>query len=127
MVRTKIRLSADYHNENPAALRLFVGANISEEVKLADVSQNLRLAEARAQLFEKYFVVPPIHDWIRRLAVYMSIIDGIFALSYSQHGRIDDSYVHETQLATIAFLRCYLPEVLAPKRHASHEAGETPR
>ena len=115
MVKHKILISAEYHNNNRAALRLFFGSNVLEEVKIADISQNVRLAEARAALFEFYFNMTSMPDWTRKLATYLSIVDGIFSLSYRQHGRITDYYVSETQLAAIAYLRCYLPETLVPR------------
>ena len=125
MVKRKISISADYHNKNPSVLRLFLGANIIEEVKTADISQNLRLAEARSALFNMYFEMPFIADWTSKLATYLSIIDGIFSLSYSQHGTITEYYVAETQLATVSYLRCYLPEVLTLKAlpHSPTEKG----
>ena len=115
MVKHKILISAEYHNKNRAALRLFLGANVLEEVKIADISQNIRLAEARSALFEYYFNMTSMPDWTRKLATYLSIVDGIFSLSYSQHECITDYYVSETQLAAIAYLRCYLPETLVPR------------
>jgi len=113
--REKVALAADYHNRNPAALRLFLGTNVSLEVKSADVSQYRLLAQTRAAMLDRYFQVPSVPEWHRRLATYMAIIDGVFSLSYSQHGRILPSYIDEAQLAGIAYLRCYLPEVLFPR------------
>lgn len=111
--RKKVTAAARYHNDHPAALRLFLGANISVEIKTADMSQYLRLADSRARLLDHYFHMPFIPDWNRRLAAYFSVIDGVFALSYSQHGSILDDYIAEAQRAGIAYLRCYLPEIVA--------------
>ncbi len=115
MLRQKVTGAARYHNEHPAALRLFFGANISAEVKTADTSQYFHLAEKRAALLEHYFHMPLIPDWDRRLATYFSVIDGVFSLAYSRHGLITDQYVAEAHQAGIAYLRCYLPEILTPR------------
>jgi AcrR family transcriptional regulator len=77
LCREKVSAAARYHNDHPAALRLFLGANISVEIKSADMSQYLRLAQARADML--------------------------------------DQYVAEAQQAGIAYLRCYLPELVAPR------------
>jgi len=115
LCRKKVNAAAHYHNEHPAALRLFLGANISVEIKTADTSQYLRLAEARAEMLDRYFHMPFVADWHRRLSTYFAIIDGVFALSYAQHGAILEDYVAEAQQAGIAYLRCYLPELVSPR------------
>lgn len=115
LFRLKMTATAHYHNDHPAALRLFLGANISVEVKTADTSQYHRLADARTRLLEHYFHMPFIPEWERRLATYYAIIDGVFSLSYSEHGFIRDDYIAEAHQAGVAYLRCYLPEMLAPR------------
>ena len=115
LFRQKMTSAADYHNSHPAALRLFLGANISVEVKSADISQYHRLVEARSQLLSYYFHVPVVPDWERRLSTYFAMIDGVFSLSHSETGYIREDYVAEAHQAGIAYLRCYLPEILVPR------------
>lgn len=115
MFRLKLTEAAHYHNDHPAALRLFLGANISIEVKSADISQTHRLVEGRAKLLDHYFHMPEIPGWNRRLATYFSVVDGVFALSYSENGLITEEYIAEAHQAGIAYLRCYLPEILVPR------------
>ena len=115
LFRQKVTGAAEYHNSHPAALRLFLGANISVEVKSADISQYHRLVEARSQLLSHYFHVPIVPDWERRLSTYFAMIDGVFSLSYSETGYIRDDYIAEAHQAGIAYLRCYLPEILVPR------------
>jgi AcrR family transcriptional regulator len=115
MFRLKLTEAAHYHNHHPAALRLFLGANISMEVKSADISQTYRLVDGRARLLDHYFHMPEIPGWRRRLATYFSVVDGVFGLSYSENGNITDEYIAEAHQAGIAYLRCYLPEVLIPR------------
>lgn len=118
LFRQKVTSAAHYHNDHPAALRLFLGANISLEVKSADISQLHRLVDGRSRLLSYYFHVPFVPDWERRLATYFSLIDGVFSLSYSENGHIQDDYIAEAHQAGIAYLRCYLPEILAPRESA---------
>lgn len=115
LFRQKVTSAAEYHNSHPAALRLFLGANISVEVKSADISQYHRLVDGRSQLLNHYFHVPVVPDWERRLATYFAMVDGVFSLSYSENGFIRDDYIAEAHQAGIAYLRCYLPEILIPR------------
>ena len=119
LFRQKLISAAEYHNSHPAALRLFLGANISVEVKSADISQYHRLVDGRSQLLSYYFHVPAMPDWERRLATYFAMVDGVFSLSYSENGYIRDDYIAEAHLAGIAYLRCYLPEILATREVAA--------
>jgi len=114
LFRQKVTSAAEYHNSHPAALRLFLGTNISLEVKSADVWQYHRLVEGRSQLLSGYFHMPRIPNWNRRLATYFALIDGVFSLSYSENGFIREDYIAEAHQAGIAYLRCYLPEILVP-------------
>jgi len=112
LVRRKIVQSTAYHNEHPAALRLFFGAGVTVEVRTADITQTRRLAEIRANLLEYYFDMPPVRDWVRRLATSVAIVDGICILSYSQHGHLTPALVEDAHLASVAYLRTFLPETI---------------
>lgn len=61
------------------------------------------------------YEVPSFEDLQEVLLVTYSIINGIFTLSFRQHGSITDKYLQEANTASIAYLRCYLPEKL-PRR-----------
>lgn len=112
LVSEKIRLSAHYLNQHRATLRLFYGVSMTVEMKSADTSQTLRLAERRLQLLDHYFALPPVPGLLRRLGIAIAIVDGVFGLSYSQQGAITDEYLEEAQRGSLAYLRCYLPEML---------------
>lgn len=118
LVRQKIALSADYHNLHRATLRLFYGVSMTVEMKTADTTQTLRLAERRLQLLEHYFLLMPVPGLLRRLGIAIAIVDGVFGLSYSQHGSITEEYVEEAQRGALAYLRSYLPEILYPRGDA---------
>jgi AcrR family transcriptional regulator len=115
IVRRKVTRSAQYHNEHPAALRLFYGAGVSAEIKVADTSQSIRLAQRRAELLNRHFDMPVVPDLLRLLATSIAIVDGVFGLSYSQHGNIAPVYIEEAHRASVAYLRTYLPEILVPR------------
>lgn len=69
------------------------------------------------RLAERY-EMPRYEDIQDTLLIALSIINGVFTLSYRQHERITDSYLQEALTASIAYLRCYLPEKLPRKNRA---------
>lgn len=109
--RNQLR-SSKYLNSHPAALRLFMGAGVSVQVRNLDMHGNAVLTRLRADQFVRYFDVPRVPDFERRLAIALAVSDGIWALSYSAHGRITDDYIVESVRAASVYLRCFLPEVL---------------
>ncbi|MBP2281223.1 AcrR family transcriptional regulator [Psychrobacter sp. PL15] len=66
------------------------------------------------RLSERY-EMPVFEDIEDVLLVTYSIVNGIFTLSYRHHESITDSYLQEANTASIAYLRCYLPEKLPRK------------
>jgi hypothetical protein len=46
------------------------------------------------------------------MATVLAMSDGIWALSYSIHGRVTDAFVEESVRASVCYLRCFLPEVV---------------
>ncbi len=66
------------------------------------------------RLSERY-EVPKFDDIQDILLIAYSIVNGIFTISYRRHESITDKYLQEANTATIAYLRCYLPEKLPRK------------
>lgn len=115
VVESKQRIGAEYLNKNPAALRLFMGAGVSVEVRNTDLSGNAELARGRAEYLNRMFHIPYVRDLEKRIAVSIALMDGIWALSYSVHRSITNEYLEESIRASILYLRCYLPEFLEPR------------
>lgn len=107
--------AATFQNGRPAALRLFLGAGVSVEVRNADLSGNARIALSRARMFEAYFHMPVVPDFVERLETATAAMDGIWALSYGRHGHITDAFRREATACAIDYLRRYLPEFLPRK------------
>ncbi len=102
-------------NSNPAAQRLFLGAGVSVEVRNTDLNGNAALAKSYAELLSSYFEIEASEFLENLMATSIALMDGVWALSYSRHGKITDAFVTESTTACIAYLRCYLPEYL-PRR-----------
>ncbi|TFF27574.1 TetR/AcrR family transcriptional regulator [Jiella endophytica] len=121
LLEMKHARAAAFQNSRPAALRLFLGAGVSVAVRNADFSGNARIAAGRARMFEAYFHMPLIPDFVTRLEVAGASLDGIWAMSYGKHGHITDELRREATAASIAYLRRFLPEHL-PRRPLDSEA-----
>lgn len=72
------------------------------------------IALLHKRLSERY-EMPKFEDIENILLIAYSIIHGIFTLSYRHHEHITDDYLQEAKTASIAYLRCYLPENLPRK------------
>ncbi|WP_136634845.1 TetR/AcrR family transcriptional regulator [Pseudooceanicola onchidii] len=114
LLLTRQSRGRDYLNGRPAALRLFMGAGVSAEVRTLDLRGNSSLARVRAEEFRRRFIctgLDRLEDW---LAVSIGVMDGVWMISYAEHGRITDHYLQEAWRASVAYLRIYLPEELLP-------------
>ena len=116
MVRMRQRIGVAYLNEHPAALRLFMGAGVSVEVRTLDLRGNATTATARAADMRQRYECAGLDNLEHWLAVSIGLMDGIWAISYAEHGRITEDYVVESTRAAIAYLRCYPPEHLPRRR-----------
>lgn len=67
------------------------------------------------QCLSERYEMPKFEDVEDILLVTYSIINGVFTLSYRRHASITDNYLQEATTASIAYLRCYLPEKLPRK------------
>ena len=112
VIASRQMIGAKYLNAHPAALRLFMGAGVSVDVRNTDLNGNADLARDRVKFLNRYFEMPPIRDLEKRIAISIALMDGIWALSYSAHGRITDEYVEESTRASVIYLRCFLPEFI---------------
>lgn len=117
MVAMNQRRAAAYLNERPAALRLFMGAGVSVQVRNTDMLGNAALTRMRVDQFQQLFDMPRVPDLELRLAVALAVSEGVWALSYSSHGRITEAFIEESVRAAVSYLRCFLPEFV-PLRSA---------
>lgn len=119
LIVRRLHDTSQFFNEHPSSMKLFFGTALNAEVRRRDMDGIASVAEARADAFDHYFVMPSIPDWTAKLANSVALNDGIWALAYSQHRCITAEALEEGIRATIAYLRCFLPEYLAPKMASS--------
>lgn len=113
---TLIERSIHIFHEDPTKAKLiydtntpdFEGDSFGEDVD----HQIIGLVYQR--LSERY-EMPKLEDIEDVLLITYSIINSVFTLSYRRHESITDKYLQEALTASIAYLRCYLPEKLPRK------------
>lgn len=112
IVQRRQSAGVQFLNAHPSALRLFMGAGVSAEVRTLDLQGNASLSAIRAAEFRHWFDCTSIPDLESRLAVSLGAMDGIWAISWSQHKRITEEFLAESVRASTAYLRCFLPSIL---------------
>lgn len=86
----------------------FEGDGFGEDID----HQIVRLVYER--LSERY-EMPKYDDLEDTFLITYGIVNSIFTLSYRRHAIINEHYIQEASTASIAYLRCYLPEKLPRK------------
>ncbi|MDF2231753.1 TetR/AcrR family transcriptional regulator [Albimonas sp. CAU 1670] len=115
LVRRRQRVGAGHLNRHPDALRLFMGAGVSAEVRMMDLRGNVAAGARRAREMRAAFRCGELEGLERWMAYAISIGDGVWALSWAEHRRITEAALEESCAAAVAYLRGYLPEHL-PRR-----------
>lgn len=116
LVAYRLRSAMEFYNSNPSSMKLFLGATINAEVRRRDMASIVQIAEARAQLMDRYFEMPHVPDWIAKISNSVALNDGIWALAYSQYRCVTMEALEEGTRATTAYLRCFLPEFIARRQ-----------
>lgn len=114
-LRARLRNGAAYLNANPDALRLFMGAGVSAEVRMMDLAGNLGIAARRANQMRELFDCSSLDDLEGWMGYATAMADGIWSHSWSQHRRITEDAIDEASRALVAYLRIFLPERLPPR------------
>lgn len=73
------------------------------------------LSEVNARLFNRYFVVPDVPDWLAKMAFFARICDITFKDAVRVEGRISEQRVTEAQALCRTFLAFHLPAWLPPR------------
>ena len=76
---------------------------------------DLQVVELIHKRLSERYEMPVFEDIEDILLVAYGIVNSVFTLSYRRHQSITDKYLQEALTASIAYLRCYLPEKLPRK------------
>jgi len=102
----------NHFTSDVARMRLLLGADVPRDVQTIDAAFNVRLGQLVAKQFEAQTVMPDIPGFADVCTNAIEISDTFWRLSFQRTGTITDAYFNESMRAVVAYLRCYLPEVL---------------
>jgi len=102
--------SAAYWLETEETLRVLprVRSNVPESYKQASKD----VIKAVADIFDRYFVMPNIPDWLAVVGMYTQIGDTVFSDAVRREGRISNKRLLEAQKLCSTYLAFYLPPSL---------------
>lgn len=105
--------TAVYWRETEETLRVLprVRSNVPQSYKQAAREMN----KAVAEIFERYFILPNIPDWMAVIGMYTQIGDVVFSDAVRREGRISDRRLLEAQKLCSTYLAFYLPTSLPAK------------
>lgn len=120
------KMSADFFNQHPAAMKLFLGRYGGEETRKADLDFNRASGLGIWKRLRFAFQMPMIADPARKFTNMLSMQDALWASSFAEFQYITDEYVEEAHRVRDAYLRLYFPEVikLRPDIAAHVAAGD---
>lgn len=114
---TLVELSLEHHqrafNADRAARQLMLGARTPPDIKHAGCKEDFRFGTALWTAIRRQFVLPELADSREIFFKALLISDVFFSLSVADNGHVTDSALKEAKLATLAYLRAYLPRRLA--------------
>ena len=103
-----------YYAKNPAARRLLIGGEAPADIKLADRVHDREIGAMLEHAMSRHFTLPRFAD---RPAVFyhaVEIVDVMLQLSVIRSGRITAYMTRHAKIASIAYLREFLPATLLP-------------
>ena len=107
--------SRTFINAHPPALLLLIGPLRSWQSRQVDTVGDTRIAQAMVEGYGRHFILPqqPKPEVILHHAIRM--LEGLWELSYQQHGLVTDDMSIETDRAMTAYLSLYWPKYLPLK------------
>lgn len=100
-------------NADRAARQLMLGPHTAPEIKHAACKEDFRFGTGLWQAIRGQFVLPGLADSRELFFKALLIADVFFSLSVAEQDRVNDDALAEAKLATIAYLRAYLPTRLS--------------
>jgi AcrR family transcriptional regulator len=107
--------SRDTYNDNPKFMRLFLGADLPDDVRSETPAVNLRFGGLMRRHFAQTFSLPALQDFDAICAYAIEIMNLFWRISFERSGMITQDLHEEGLRASLAYMKTYLPENLAPR------------
>ena len=108
-----VQRCADYWMETSSTLRVMPRIRSSEPSSYRAAVH--ALSEVVALLFNRYFVIPDVPDWLKKMAFYTQICDITFSDAVRSERHISEQRISEAQALCRTYLSFYLPNWLPPR------------
>lgn len=122
----RFQRAVDYFNGNPAFARIALSGSVISEIRRLDLRYIAEEAHTPLAWLGRHVMMPYIPDLDLKSAALVGVYDGVWAASYTRHGRIVEEYAREGFRAGIAYCRTFLPEVIPFREPAQPEPVEVP-
>jgi len=111
--------SASYWRGTEEVLRVLprVRSNVPQSYKQAAKD----VAGTVAGIFERYFVIPDVSDWLAVVGMYVQLGDIVFSDAVRREGRISAQRLREAQKLCSAYLAFHLPASLPAKPNTEND------
>lgn len=116
------RVTVEYYNSHPAAMKLILGPQSFSDIHRSDSTTNRIITEQTVEAFSRMYELPYIQDPHRKFMIVLAIGDAVWRTSLDEHGYITPVYEEEATRAVIAYFRTFLPEDLEPKQETNPAA-----
>lgn len=114
-VKSLMTETRDQLNNNRPMCEIILGPVLHRKSRLENLITNTSLTRTLLVMMREVFVVPEIPGLEKHFMFSAEIAEALWSGSYAAHGKIDDETFTESVRATIAYLRCFLPETLIPR------------
>lgn len=119
-MRLESGIARSYFNNHRPACEALLGPLLHRRNRLAGMEYNALVGRSKLQNLDTIFVVPNAAALEEVFRYHGEIIDTFWSMSYLRHGVIDDAAFENALLASVGYLRNFIPEVL-PMREPSEE------
>ena len=112
-----IKRASDYWAETSDTMRVLPRIRSNAP---SSYNQAVRaLAECIAVIFDRYYAMPEIPNWLSKIAFFAQLCDIGFSDAVRTEGRISEQRLTETQTLCRTYLAFYLPTWLPPRSSES--------
>ena len=101
----------------PAYQKLILGGHAPPEIKLADRENDKLIGRSMIEVISRHFILQHFPNCESVFFNMTEIVDLMLTLSVTRDGQISPDMVEEAKIASIAYLRHYLPEALPRRLH----------
>lgn len=103
-----------YFNGCRSARQLLIGPKSPTDIKLSDRKNDSIIGEQLRDLIAAHFRLPPMEESASIFFFAIEVADLFCLLSVMEHDKVTPAFAEEAVRATIAYLKLYIPPMLAP-------------